>query len=65
MRKIYLDPERCKGCHYCIRACAKDALYISNHVNEKAYNTIAIDEEKCILCGACYHMCPDYVFEIK
>ena len=30
----------------------------------KGYHTIEVDEEKCVQCGACYKMCPDYVFEI-
>ncbi|WP_334296536.1 4Fe-4S binding protein [Faecalicatena contorta] len=24
-----------------------------------------MDESKCIVCGICYKVCPDYVFEIR
>lgn len=65
MEKLYIDPGRCKGCGYCIRACKKEAIYVSGYVNLKGYNTIAVHEDKCIRCGACYRVCPDYVFEIK
>ena len=64
MEKVYTNTVRCKGCGYCINACPKDAISVSEHVNEKGYNTIEVDEEKCVQCGACYKMCPDYVFEI-
>ena len=49
--KVYTNPVRCKGCGYCI--------------NAKGYNTIVVDEEKCVVCGMCYRVCPDYVFEIR
>lgn len=65
MEKLYIDPDRCKGCGYCILACKKGALYVCEHVNLKGYNTVAVYEDKCIRCGACYRVCPDYVFEIK
>jgi len=25
---------------------------------------VKVDAEKCIGCGSCYRMCPDYVIEI-
>ena len=36
-----------------------------DNVNAKGYNTIIVDEEKCVVCGMCYRVCPDYVFEIR
>lgn len=65
MEKVYTNTVRCKGCVYCINACPKDAISVSEHVNEKGYNTIEVDEEKCVCCGSCYRVCPDYVFEIR
>ncbi|MBS6561605.1 MAG: 4Fe-4S binding protein, partial [Clostridiales bacterium] len=26
---------------------------------------VQVDEEKCIICGTCYRVCPDYVYEIR
>jgi 2-oxoglutarate ferredoxin oxidoreductase subunit delta len=63
--KIFVDEARCKGCYYCIKACPKDAVHLSGHVNAKGYETVAVDEEECIGCGSCYRMCPDYVFELR
>ncbi|WP_319471366.1 4Fe-4S binding protein [uncultured Pseudodesulfovibrio sp.] len=53
----------CKGCGYCILQCPKDALSFSEKVNLKGYNIVELDQDKCIQCGICYTVCPDYVFE--
>ena len=47
--RVYTDPVRCKGCGYCINACPKGAIRVSDHVNAKGYNTIVVDEEKCVV----------------
>ena len=64
MEKSKTNTQRCKGCYYCVKACPKNAISISNNVNSKGYVVIKVDEEKCIGCGVCYTVCPDYVFEI-
>ena len=46
-----IDPEKCRGCGGCKRACK--AVAISGE-RGKAY---AIDEQKCIKCGACMKRC--------
>ncbi|MCI9440400.1 MAG: 4Fe-4S binding protein [Ruminococcus sp.] len=63
--KVYTDVARCKGCGYCIQACPKQAVTVSDHINENGYNVIQVDENNCIACGICYRVCPDYVFEIR
>ena len=65
MSKILLDQEKCKGCYYCVSACKKEALYITEKINKKGFKVVAVDEERCIACAACYEVCPDLVFEIK
>ena len=65
MEKIIVDAKRCKGCGYCIQACPKEAIRVSEAVNPKGYNPIEIDEEKCVSCGSCYRVCPDYVIELR
>lgn len=64
MSKIVLSLERCKGCHLCVSVCPTKALSPSGELGEKGYETVRVDEEKCVQCGSCYRMCPDYVIEI-
>ncbi len=62
---LTLHPERCKGCRFCIPTCPKDAISVSEKINQKGYKPVIVDMETCIGCGSCYTICPDYVFEIK
>lgn len=64
MEKMVVHKESCKACGYCQLACKKDAIVLSDYVNQKGYQTREVDTEKCISCGMCYTMCPEYVFEI-
>lgn len=63
--KAYADISLCKGCRLCVGACPKGAIEPLTELNKKGYEIIRIDEEKCIGCGQCYTICPDYVFTIK
>lgn len=65
MEKVKLITERCKGCYNCIRECPVQAIKESNKTNSKGYIPIEIDLDTCIVCGTCYRVCPDYVFEIN
>ncbi len=64
MEKIRLSTKRCKGCYLCVSVCPTKAISPSGDLGEKGYETVVVDQEKCIQCGSCYRMCPDYVFEI-
>lgn len=64
MEKIIIDASRCKGCGYCINACPKGAISVSDQVNAKGYSPITVDEDKCVSCGSCYRVCPDYVITL-
>lgn len=65
MSKITLKRQNCKSCGYCVKACKRSALYISDMANANGYHMVAVDEKKCIGCGMCYTVCPDYVFNIE
>ena len=65
MSKLNITRESCKACYYCIAACPKEALSVSDYTNKKGHRPPAVDPEKCVACGTCFIVCPDYVFEIK
>lgn len=65
MAEIIYSPERCKGCHYCVKACPKDVITLSKTFNSKGYEIVQFDERKCIGCGSCYTVCPDYAIIVK
>ncbi len=43
--------DKCVGCGLCVKACAYDAIRITDKLAE-------IDIDKCVLCGACVQACP-------
>ena len=64
MEKIKMRTELCKGCFLCVSVCPVGALSPSGVLGAKGYEIAKVDQEKCIQCGSCYRMCPDYVFEV-
>lgn len=65
MEKLIIHGESCKSCQYCIVNCPKSALTLTGPINSAGYITTEVDNDKCITCGICYNICPDYVYEIK
>ncbi len=49
--EYFIDPEKCKGCTMCARACPADAI------SGKVKSVHVIDREKCVKCGACVSVC--------
>jgi 2-oxoglutarate ferredoxin oxidoreductase subunit delta len=62
--RMVIHCESCKGCGYCADNCPKEAIALKGATNKAGYLTPIVDEELCILCGVCYNVCPDYVYEI-
>ena len=52
MKKIMIDPEKCKGCTKCARTCPVGAI------EGTVKNPHKIDQSKCIKCEACLNACP-------
>ena len=52
MKKISIDPDKCKGCTKCARTCPVGAI------EGTVKNPHKIDQSKCIKCEACLNSCP-------
>jgi 2-oxoglutarate ferredoxin oxidoreductase subunit delta len=64
MGQMILHPELCKGCEYCVVNCPKSAITLTGDINKNGYSTPRLDRDRCIVCGICYNVCPDMVYEI-
>lgn len=63
--KIVIDPERCKGCKYCVLTCPKGCIEISNKFNSNGYFPAYFAKpESCIGCAMCAVVCPDIAIEV-
>jgi len=56
-RRLKIYDFLCTGCGLCIDECDQEALSL---VDNKA----VVDDSKCILCGYCAAVCPDYVIRV-
>jgi uncharacterized protein len=56
-RKLKIMDRFCKGCGACIPACTNDALRLQE-------GKVALDEERCILCGYCAAACPEFIIRV-
>lgn len=57
--RYWIDPEACRGCDQCRRACPVGA--ISGTPGKPPY---VIDREMCVRCGTCREVCPFSAIEI-
>ena len=49
----YILPEKCeRSCEVCVGSCPTEAIYTAKR------RLKAIDQEKCVKCGACLDVCP-------
>lgn len=66
--RMHIDPQKCKECGMCAKACPYGAIIHLERPCKKAcpvgaitydeYGFCKIDESKCISCGHCIHNCP-------
>ena len=52
LTQIEIDPEKCKGCDLCKKACPVQAI------NGNVREIHEIDQSKCIKCRSCLKTCP-------
>ncbi len=67
-RRMHIDPQKCRECGMCAKACPYGAIIHLERPCKKIcpvgaiswdeYGFCNIDEEKCVHCGHCIHACP-------
>lgn len=67
-RRMQIDPQKCRECGMCAKACPYGAIIHLERPCKKIcpvgaiswdeYGFCNIDEEKCVHCGHCIHACP-------
>lgn len=66
MPQILIDPERCKGCELCVRACPQGVLAMGREMNSKGYfYATVVRQYLCIGCRLCCISCPDVAIKMK
>jgi 2-oxoglutarate ferredoxin oxidoreductase subunit delta len=61
--QVYIIPERCKGCKFCIDFCPRDVLEETSAMNAKGYHYPIVaegKEDECIACQFCSIICPEF-----
>lgn len=62
---VKIDPQRCKGCYLCVRACPFQVLSSEGPINAEGTQTVAIVKpDACTACSSCYLMCPDLAITV-
>ena len=66
MPLVTINPERCKGCELCVRACPQEILAMSDQINAKGYfYAHVVEQPRCIGCTLCALTCPDLAIEVS
>lgn len=61
--QVYVIPQRCKGCDFCIEFCPRDVLVASSDLNAKGYHYPLVapgKEDDCVNCRFCTLVCPEF-----
>ncbi len=61
--QVFVIPDRCKGCRFCIDFCPEQVLVESEGMNLKGYHYPVVAQGKeraCVNCGFCKLICPEF-----
>lgn len=61
--QVFIIPERCKGCEFCVHFCPKEVLQVSKQTNNKGYHYPEIVQGRageCVHCQFCSLVCPEF-----
>lgn len=56
-RRLNIEREGCQKCGSCVKKCDQKALTLTD-------DGIIINHDKCILCGYCASVCPEFCLEV-
>jgi 2-oxoglutarate ferredoxin oxidoreductase subunit delta len=58
---VYVNPNRCKGCGFCIAFCPQDVLQFAAEFTPQGYHPPhLVDLDGCTGCDLCGLYCPDF-----
>lgn len=52
-KQVKINADKCQNCKRCILKCPVNMFYFKDNKVQ-----MAMDNERCILCAECYHVCP-------
>jgi 2-oxoglutarate ferredoxin oxidoreductase subunit delta len=64
-KALFLQKNRCGGCHICVEVCPKKVLEPSSELNTKVQYPPQFKEGgECTFCQSCELVCPDFAIYV-